>query len=43
MPPPDRLNSDTLAILIDRFIASGGPFPHHLVGAAAVRRKVAGG
>jgi hypothetical protein len=32
-----------VAILIDRFIASGGPFPRHLVGAAAARCEVAGG
>jgi hypothetical protein len=32
-----------VAILIDRFIASGGPFPHHLVGAAVARCEVAGG
>jgi hypothetical protein len=32
-----------VAILIDRFIASGGPFPCHLVGVAAARCKVASG
>jgi hypothetical protein len=35
--PPD----DTLAILINRFIASGGTSPWHMVGMA--RREGAGG
>jgi hypothetical protein len=35
--------SDMLAILIDQSIASGGPFPCHLVGAAALRHEGAGG
>jgi hypothetical protein len=32
-----------VAILIDRFIARGGPFLCYLVGVAAARCKVAGG
>ncbi len=33
---------NALAVLIDRFIASGKPSPRHMVGVAAVRRKGAG-
>jgi hypothetical protein len=43
MLPPNCLNSDMLTILIDQFIASGGPSLCHLVGAAAARHEGAGG